>query len=37
MRLQVLQFNTPDEAREAYFAQVDQLSVHGYLDATSGP
>lgn len=37
MRLQVLQFNSPDEAREAYFAQVDQLSDSGYLDATSGP
>jgi hypothetical protein len=37
MRLQVLQFNTPDEARNAYFAQVDHLTTTGYLDATSGP
>ena len=36
MRLQTLRFNTPDEAREAYFAQVDVLDAKGYLDATAG-
>ena len=36
MRLQTLRFNTPEEAREAYFAQVDRLDAKGYLDATSG-
>lgn len=36
MRLQVLQFNSAEEAREAYFAQVDQLNAAGYLDATAG-
>ena len=36
MRLQTLTFNTPDEAREAYFAQVGALDAKGYLDATAG-
>jgi hypothetical protein len=36
MRLQTLRFNTPAEAREAYFAQVDRLDAKGYLDATAG-
>jgi hypothetical protein len=37
MRLQVLQFNSPDQARAVYFAQVDQLAAAGYLDASTGP
>ena len=37
MRLQVLEFNSPDAARDAYFAQLDALTREGYLDATSGP
>lgn len=36
MRLQTLRFNSADEAREAYFAQVDALDAKGYLDATAG-
>jgi hypothetical protein len=36
MRLQTLTFNSPDEAREAYFAQVSALNARGYLDATAG-
>jgi hypothetical protein len=36
MRLQTLQFNSPEEARAAYFARVDRLSAAGYLDATAG-
>jgi hypothetical protein len=36
MRVQALRFNTPDEAREAYFAQVESLDARGYLDATTG-
>jgi hypothetical protein len=36
MRLQTMRFNSPDEAREAYFAQVDALDSKGYLDATAG-
>jgi predicted DNA-binding WGR domain protein len=34
MRLQVLRFNTPDEARAAYFARLAELGARGYLDAT---
>ena len=36
MRLQTLRFNSAEEAREAYFAQVDRLDAKGYLDATAG-
>ena len=36
MRVQTLQFNSPDEARAAYFEQVDQLDARGYLDASFG-
>ena len=36
MRVQTLRFNTPDDAREAYFARVDALGAKGYLDATAG-
>jgi len=33
--LQVLRFNTPDEARTAYFARLGELGARGYLDATA--
>jgi hypothetical protein len=36
MRSQVLSFNTPDEARTAYFARIDELDAKGFLDATAG-
>ena len=36
MRLQTLRFNSPEEAREAYLAQVGRLDAKGYLDATAG-
>ena len=35
MRLQVLRFNTPDDARAAYFARIGELDTRGYLDATA--
>jgi hypothetical protein len=35
-RLQTLRFNTPEEARAAYFARIDDLDARGYLDATAG-
>jgi predicted DNA-binding WGR domain protein len=35
MRLQVLRFNTADDAREAYFARIGDLGARGYLDATA--
>jgi predicted DNA-binding WGR domain protein len=35
MRLQVLRFNSPDEARAAYFARLGELGARGYLDATA--
>jgi predicted DNA-binding WGR domain protein len=35
-RLQVLRFNSVDEARAAYFARVSELDEKGYLDATAG-
>ncbi len=35
MRLQVLRFNTPDDARGAYFARIGELGARGYLDATT--
>ena len=36
MRLQVLRFNSADEARAAYFARVGAYESGGYLDATAG-
>ena len=36
MRLQTMQFNSADEARDAYFARVDDLQNRGFLDATTG-
>jgi hypothetical protein len=36
MRLQVLRFNSADEARAAYLARVGDCEAHGYLDATAG-
>jgi hypothetical protein len=36
MRLQTLRYNTVDEARVAFFARLDELTAHGYLDATAG-
>ena len=36
LRLQTMQFNSPDEARDAYFSHVDDLQNRGYLDATTG-
>jgi hypothetical protein len=35
-RLQVLRFNTPDEARAAYYARVRDFGARGFLDATAG-
>jgi hypothetical protein len=35
MRLQVLRFNTPDDARAAYFARLGDLDHRGFLDATA--
>jgi len=35
-RTQTLFFDTPDQAREAYFAKVDALPGRGYLDTTAG-
>jgi hypothetical protein len=35
MRLQVLRFNSNDEARAAYFAKIGGLAEQGYLDATA--
>ncbi len=35
MRLQVLRFNTVDEARAAYFSRVAGLGARGFLDATA--
>jgi hypothetical protein len=36
MRLQVLRFNSVDEARAAYFARVGELDEKGFIDATAG-
>jgi predicted DNA-binding WGR domain protein len=36
MRLQVLRFNSIDEARAAYFARIGEYSARGFLDATAG-
>jgi len=33
---QTLLFNSPDDARSAYFARLDELTAHGYIDATTG-
>jgi hypothetical protein len=35
-RLQVLRFNSPEEARAAYFARVAELDSRGFIDATAG-
>jgi uncharacterized Zn finger protein len=35
-RLQVLRFNSADEARAAYFARVAEYGARGFLDATGG-
>jgi predicted DNA-binding WGR domain protein len=35
MRVQMLRFNSPDEARAAYFARIGDLGARGYLDATA--
>ena len=35
MRLQVLRFNTPDDARAAYLVRIGDLDARGYLDATA--
>jgi predicted DNA-binding WGR domain protein len=34
-RVQVLRFNSLDEARTAYFARIEKLSARGYLEATA--
>ncbi len=34
LRAQNLRFNTPDDARNAYFTRVDELTEKGYMDAT---
>jgi hypothetical protein len=36
LRHQTLRFNSVEEARAAYFARIDALDAHGYLDATAG-
>jgi predicted DNA-binding WGR domain protein len=36
MRLQVLRFNSAEEARAAYFARIGEYASRGYLDATAG-
>jgi predicted DNA-binding WGR domain protein len=36
MRLQVLRFNSADEARQAYFARIQSYDTRGFLDATAG-
>jgi hypothetical protein len=35
MRLQVLRYNAPDEARAAYFERIGDLDASGFLDATA--
>jgi predicted DNA-binding WGR domain protein len=35
MRIQVLRFNSADEARTAYYSRVGSLDATGYIDATS--
>jgi hypothetical protein len=36
MRLQNLQFNSVEEARDEYLARVDALEASGFLDTTAG-
>ena len=36
LRLQQLVFDTPADARSAYFARIDDLEASGFLDATAG-
>ena len=36
LRLQQLVFDTPADARDAYFARIDDLEANGFLDATAG-
>lgn len=36
LRLQQLVFDTPADARAAYFARIDDLEATGFLDATAG-
>jgi len=36
MRLQVLRFNSADEARATYFERIRDLDARGFLDATAG-
>ncbi|MGK0362300.1 MAG: hypothetical protein ACI9U2_004621 [Bradymonadia bacterium] len=36
LRLQQLVFDTPADARTAYFARIDDLEASGFLDATAG-
>lgn len=36
LRVQVMRFNSLDEARAAYFARIEGLHAGGYLDATAG-
>ena len=36
MRVQVLRYNSVDEARAAYFSRIEGLHAGGYLDATAG-
>jgi hypothetical protein len=33
-RMQRLRFDSPDDARAAYFARLENLATKGYLDAT---
>jgi hypothetical protein len=35
LRLQVLRYNTADEARAAYFSRLGELGTRGFLDATA--
>jgi hypothetical protein len=35
-RLQVMRFNSVDEARAAYFARIGEYNARGFLDATAG-
>jgi predicted DNA-binding WGR domain protein len=36
LRLQVLRFNSPEEARAAYFKRIQDYNARGFLDATAG-
>ena len=35
MRMQMLRFNTADDARDAYLSRVGELGARGFLDATA--